>query len=122
MAATASLKTRRPSVVSSNMWVDLPSKPAPTMAEAQRDQAARELMRNAPEVFTQGALQGFQPAFTWEDLYSETEVAIIKEGVAMKNFNQFLEFMVQLFPESKRPKVVYHTIRLWNQVCELKGQ
>lgn len=108
--------------VHAQQWIQLPTKPASSMAEAERDQAARELLRNAPEVFTHGVLQGLRPTVSWHDLYSDTEVAIIKEGMDMKNFNQFLSFMVQLFPESKRTKVVFHTIRLWNQVCELKGE
>ena len=91
------------------------------MSEAVHNQAALELMRNAPEVFTHGVLEGMAPKLlTWEDLYSETEVAIIKEGLKMRSFNDFLAVMSELFPDAKRAKVVFQTIRLWDQVCDLK--
>ncbi len=121
--------TRRSSMVGTSAWATLPLKPAATMAEAVHNQAARELLRNAPEVFTDGCLAGLAPQFTWEDLYSETEVAIIKEGVKLRNFNEFLTVMMELFPPSEsatleeknlhKKKVLMKTIDLWHMVCSL---
>ena len=128
----ASVACRRCSFIPCT-WTELPLKPASTMAEAVHNQAARELMRNAPEVFTNGALEGMAPIIqSWEELYTGTEVAIIKEGLNMRTFNDLLAVMVELFPPSEganekatmlhRKKVVFQTIRLWDQVCELKGE
>lgn len=128
MATIAPSKTRRSSYVASQPWVTLPTKPLSSMAEVAHDLAVRELLRNAPEVFTDGVLAGMAPKeIPWEDYHSGTEVAIIKEGMKLKNFNEFLSVMTELFPSASeeesnvhRKKVLLWAIYLWNKVCSLK--
>lgn len=114
-------------------WVPLPLKPASTLSQAEHDRAAREILRHHPEAFSDGLLKGMRPKMlTWEDLYSETEIAIIKEGLSIDRFNDFLAVMVELFPpreeatekmkHSHRKKLLLKAISLWHQVCDLRGE
>lgn len=112
-------------------WVPLPLKPATTMTQAEHDRAARELLRNAPEVYSTGVLQGMAPKLlTWEDTFSETEVAIIKECMTIERFDDFLTIMVELFPNNAtekakntyRKKLLLKAISLWHQISTLRGE
>ena len=114
-------------------WVPLPLKPATTMSQAEHDRAARELLRNAPEIYSTGVLQGMAPKLlTWEDTFSETEVAIIKECITIDRFDDFLTIMMELFPclldatekekNIYRKKLLLKAISLWHQISNLREE
>lgn len=106
-------------------WVQLLPRAAadPSPSSIAHDLAARELLRNVPEIYEVGCLAGIpKPKIdSWEDLFTPMEVAIIGEGSRLKNFNEFLAFMIQLFSEERKAAVVKKAISLWHQIEQNKG-
>ena len=92
------------------------------MAAVNRDKAIRELLRNAPEVFTTGMLKGFKPSIHWKELYTPTEIEIIEQCTGYTSFDTFCEFMVLLFPDKKRASVVHRSMKLWDQILTNRGE
>ena len=93
-----------------------------SMAAVNRDIAARELMRNAPEVFHTGWLKGVKFQFTWKDMYLPLEVEIIEQCANYKDFSNFFDFMLAVNADVKEEKVLMRAIRLWNQIMENRDE
>jgi hypothetical protein len=87
------------------------------MAAVYRDLAARELLRNAPEVFETGVFAGQMPTFHWRMLFLPTEVEIIQQCADYKDFDSFFSFMIIVYTDMKEEKILMRSIRLWDQIC-----
>jgi hypothetical protein len=105
-------------------WTPLLPRPevATSIAAVRHDLAARELLRNAPEVFETGVFAGQMPNFHWHMLFLPTEVEIIQQCADYKNFDSFFSFMILVYTDMKEEKVLMRSIRLWNQIMENKGE
>jgi hypothetical protein len=108
-------------------WIPLPprvevAEQTGSMAAVNRDLAARELLRNAPEVFETGWLKGYKPSYDWRMMYLPVEVEIIVQCAQYTAFNTFFDFMIALYPDTKEERVLMRSIRLWSQIMENRGE
>ena len=88
-----------------------------SMAAVYHDLAARELLRNEPEVFETGWFKDSKPTFHWRMLFIPSEIEIIEQCAEYKDFDSFFSFILFVYTDMKEEKVLMRAIRLWDQIC-----